>query len=82
MDDSGGLGANRSALWQELTGQLQAGALGKPAELDTLIDYWAAMEQLHYPTAGQIRKKLIERRELQQAAQDPMLQQPGAVPMV
>ena len=87
VDDSGGLGANRSALWQELTAQLQAGALGNPAELDTLIDYWAAMEELHYPTAGQIRTKLMQRKQEQQMQaqlammqsqqmKQPMMQQP------
>lgn len=63
VDDSGGLAGNRSAMWQELTAQLQAGALGNPQEIDTLIDFWAAMEELHYPTAGQIGKRLKARKQ-------------------
>lgn len=63
VDDSGGLAGNRAALWQELTGQLRAGAMGNPQEMDTLIDYWSAMEQLHYPYAGQMRDRLMERKQ-------------------
>jgi hypothetical protein len=62
VDDSGGLAGNRSAMWQELTAQFQAGAMGNPQEIDTQIDYWAAMEELHYPTAGKIKKRLVERK--------------------
>ncbi len=69
VDDSGGLAGNRSALWQELTSQLQAGAMGNPAEIDTLIDYWSAMEELHYPYAGQMKDRLIERKNNATAAQ-------------
>lgn len=72
VDDSGGLASNRPQMWQELTAQLRAGAMGNPAELDTLIDYWGAMENLHYPMAGQMRQRLVERAEAikqQQAAQ-------------
>lgn len=69
VDDSGGLAGNRSALWQELTSQLQSGAMGNPAEIDTLIDYWSAMEELHYPYAGQMKERLIERKNNATAAQ-------------
>lgn len=63
VDDSGGLAGNRSALWQELTSQLQVGAMGDPTSMDTLIDYWSAMEELHYPYAGQMRDRLMERQQ-------------------
>ena len=69
VDDSGGLAGNRSALWQELTSQLQSGAMGNLAEIDTLIDYWSAMEELHYPYAGQMKDRLIERKNNATAAQ-------------
>ena len=69
VDDSGGLAGNRSALWQELTSQLQSGAMGNPAEIDPLIDYWSAMEELHYPYAGQMKDRLIERKNNTTAAQ-------------
>lgn len=69
VDDSGGLAANRSKMWQELTSQLQAGALGDPTDLDTLIDYWAAMEELHYPYAGKRKKRLMERKQEAMQAQ-------------
>lgn len=69
VDDSGGMAGNRAKLWQELTAQLQMGALGNPQETDTLIDYWSAMEELHYPYAGKNRKRLLERRKRQMDAQ-------------
>lgn len=69
VDDSGGLAGNRSSLWQELTSQLQAGAMGNPQEIDTLIDYWAAMEELHYPYAGQMRQRLQQRKQVMLQAQ-------------
>ena len=69
VDDSGGLATNRSALWQELTSQLQAGALGDPQSIDTLIDYWTAMEELHYPTAGKLRQRLAKRKKDMMQAQ-------------
>ena len=63
VDDTGGLAGNRAAQWQELTAQLQAGALGDPSNIDTLIDYWSAMEELHYPTAGKLRQRLVKRKK-------------------
>ena len=69
VDDSGGLAGNRAAMWRELTTQLQAGALGNPQEIDTLIDFWAAMEELHYPTAGQNKKRLKARKKNMMQAQ-------------
>lgn len=69
VDDSGGLAQNRSAMWSELTTQLSAGALGNPAEIDTLITYWRAMEELHYPGAGKRMRELAERKAQQQTAQ-------------
>lgn len=69
VDDSGGLAGNRGALWQEVTAQLQAGAMGNPQEVDTLIDYWSAMEDLHYPYAGQMRQRLQQRKQQAAAAQ-------------
>ena len=69
VDDSGGLAQNRSAMWNELTAMLNAGALGNQQEIDTLIAYWRAMEELHYPGAGKRMAELVERKEQAQAAQ-------------
>lgn len=69
VDDSGGLAQNRSAMWAELTNMLNSGALGNPQELDTLIAYWRAMEELHYPGAGKRMAELVERKESAAAAQ-------------
>lgn len=69
VDDSGGLAQNRSAMWGEMTSMLQAGALGNPQEIDTLIAYWRSMEELHYPGAGKRMAELVERKKTAQAAQ-------------
>lgn len=80
VDDSGGLASNRTQMWQELTSQLQAGALGDPTDLDTLIDYWAAMEELHYPYAGKRKKRLMDRKQeaMQAQVQAAAVQNQGA----
>jgi len=67
-DASAPLANNRSAMWQEITAHLQAGAYGDPAQIDTLILYWTKMELLHYPGAGETKKYLEEKQERQQAA--------------
>ena len=63
VDDSGGLAQNRTAMWNELTSMLTAGALGNPQEIETLISYWRAMEELHYPGAGKRMAELTERKK-------------------
>lgn len=69
VDDSGGLAGSRSSMWTEMTNQLQMGAMGNPGEITTLIDYWSAMEELHYPYAGQMRDRLLDRQKQLMAAQ-------------
>lgn len=62
VDDSS-IGKNRAEMWNQMTAQLQSGAMGNPQELQTLIDYWAAMEELHYPMAANIKRKLMDRQQ-------------------
>ena len=81
VDDTGGLAANRGQLWQELTAQLQSGAMGDPASMDTLIDYWGAMEELHYPYAGKMRQRLVERQEAMMNAQTAAAQMQVQMPV-
>ncbi len=47
---------------------LQTGAFGDPAQLQTLILFWTKMEMLHYPGAGETRAYLEEELQRQQAA--------------
>ena len=58
---------------------LQTGAFGDPASTETLVLFWAKMEELHYPGAGSTKQYLEEklRREQQQAmmAQQMQMQQ-------
>ena len=76
-DTSAPLASNREAMWQETRMNLQTGAFGDPASLQTLILFWSKMEQLHYPGAGETRTYLEEQlqRQQQQAAMMQQMQQ-------
>lgn len=73
-DTSAPLASNRETMWQETRMNLQTGAFGNPASTETLILFWAKMEELHYPGAGSTKKFLEERRE-REKQQEQMLQQ-------
>lgn len=80
-DTSAPLASNREAMWQETRLNLQTGAFGDPAAIDTLILFWTKMEELHYPGAGSTKTFLEERSRRQQAQQlqmQAMLQQQAA----
>lgn len=84
-DTSAPLASNREAMWQETRMNLQTGAFGDPANLQTLILFWTKMEMLHYPGAGETRAYLeeqlqqqIEQQRAQQQMQQMMLQQQAA----
>lgn len=70
-DTSAPLASNREAMWQETRLNLQTGAFGNPTQTDTLILFWAKMEELHYPGAGTTKKYLEDKlqREQMMAAQ-------------
>lgn len=70
-DTSAPLASNREAMWQETRMNLQSGAFGDPAQLETLVLFWSKMEELHYPGAGTTKAFLEEKleRERQQAAE-------------
>lgn len=76
-DTSAPLASNREAMWQETRMNLQTGAFGDPASLQTLILFWSKMEQLHYPSAGETRSYLEEQlqRQQEQAAMMQQMQQ-------
>ncbi len=73
-DGSAPLASNRSAMWQETTAHLQAGAYGNPGELETLILYWTKMDLLHYPGAGETKAYLEKKLEAQKEAMMQMQQ--------
>jgi len=73
-DTSAPLASNREAMWQETRMNLQTGAFGDPASLQTLILFWTKMEMLHYPGAGETRSYLEEELQKQQAQQQMMQQ--------
>lgn len=62
---------------------LQTGAFGDPAQIQTLILFWTKMEQLHYPGAAETKSYLEEEAQRQQMmAQAQAMQQamPQAAP--
>lgn len=68
-DTSAPLASNREAMWQETRMNLQTGAFGDPAAIETLILFWSKMEMLHYPGASETKRYLEERLKAQQAQQ-------------
>ena len=67
-DSAAPLAADRTAMWQETQSYYAAGAFGDPALPQTRLLFWAKMEQLHYPGAGQTYQALLRREQEQQAA--------------
>ena len=67
-DTSTPLAQNREAMWQETRQNLQTGAFGDPASIQTLILFWSKMEMLHYPGAGETKAYLEEQLQMQQLA--------------
>jgi len=65
-DTAAPLASNREAMWQETRMNLQTGAFGDPRSTDTLILFWAKMEELHYPGAAATKKHMEERAQAQQ----------------
>lgn len=74
-DTSAPLASNREAMWQETRMNLQTGAFGDPAQVQTLILFWTKMEMLHYPGAGETRAYLEEELQRQQTMQQAQMQQ-------
>lgn len=72
-DTSAPLANNREAMWQETRMNLQTGAFGDPASLDTLILFWTKMDMLHYPGAGETKRYLEEKLRAQQEQQRAMM---------
>lgn len=68
-DTTSPLANNREAMWQETRQNLQSGAFGDPASLDTLILFWTKMELLHYPGAGDTKAYLTRKLQEQQRIQ-------------
>lgn len=54
---------------------LQTGAFGDPASLQTLILFWTKMEMLHYPGAGETKTYLEEEQKRQVMQQQAMMRQ-------
>ena len=52
---------------------LQTGAFGDPASLDTPILFWTKMDLLHYPGAGETKRYLEEKLRAQQTQQQAMM---------
>ena len=74
-DTSSSLASNREAMWQETRMNLQTGAFGDPANVNTLILFWTKMSLLHYPGAEDTLDYLQEMLQQQQMQQRQMQQQ-------
>lgn len=73
-DTSAPLANNREAMWQETRLNLQTGAFGDPANINTLILFWTKMEALHYPGSADTLAWLKEQQQAQLQQQQMQLQ--------
>ena len=69
VDAAAGLAKNRETMWQETRMNYQSGAFGDPTGYDALIMFWSIMEDLSYPLAAKVKKKLQSDHEAQLAVQ-------------
>lgn len=74
IDSSAPLARDREALWQETRMNFQQGAYGDPTSLQTLVFFWARMEDLHYPSAAATKKHMEEQLMQQQQMQMQQMQ--------
>lgn len=64
-DSAAPLANNREAMWQETRSNFESGGFGNRTDINTLIQYWTKMEQLHYPGAADTKAYLEERGKAQ-----------------
>lgn len=74
VDTAAPLARDREALWQETRMNFQQGAYGDPTNLQTLVFFWARMEELHYPSAAATKKHMEEQLMQQQQMQMQQMQ--------
>jgi len=75
VDSATPLAKDREAMWQETRMNLQTGAFGDPADMNTLILFWQKMDELHYPGAGETKQYLEARLQEQMIQQEEMMAQ-------
>lgn len=85
-DSAAPLASDRTAMWKETRMNYQEGAFGNPSELGTLVRFWTIMDQLHYPTAAQVKADLqkeleTQRADAQQSTPEQIMTQQGAAAM-
>ena len=71
MDESGSLGSNREAMWQETRMNFQQGAFGPVGSREALLLFWEVMQTLQYPRAQDVYARLLQQGE---GAQTPLPQ--------
>lgn len=74
VDASSALASNREAMWQETRLNLTSGAFGNPQDIQTLLLFWAKMEKLHYPGAGETKRFLEEQQKKQEIQRQQAMQ--------
>lgn len=75
VDKVADVGRNREVMWTETRNNFVSGAFGNPAEIDTLIFYWQAMDKLHYPEAASVLERLTQRKAQRAAMAQQMVNQ-------
>lgn len=60
VDESGSLGSNREAMWQETRMNFQQGAFGPVGSREALLLFWEVMQTLQYPRAQDVYERLLQ----------------------
>ena len=74
INNSANVEANREQMWELNQANFTAGTFGNPQELTTLIRYWQAQEEAHYPGARR-QVEFFQRRYQEQQMMAQMQQQ-------
>ena len=74
VDNSSNIEANREQMWELNQAHFTAGTFGNPQDLATLVRYWQAQEEAHYPGARR-QVEYFQRRYQEQQMMAQMQQQ-------
>ena len=80
VDASANVVGDRAQMWQLNQQNFSAGTFGNPQELTTIIKYWQAQEQAHYPGARAQVEYFQGKYQEQLAMREQMARTPAAMP--
>lgn len=81
--DNSTLISNKNEMWDVLTQQFMAGALGNPADPAVIKLYWSLMKQLQFPFAASVLTNITERQiDIDPAMKEFLLRNPDILKLI